>query len=82
MQSNGFIYFQNSKKEMLEINTFKTLSKHYFQPRIQTQVKLSTEFEDKTKTRKVQKNLPTSHFFVRHNIMVCSNNLQLVDQDR
>lgn len=35
MKSNGFIYFQDSKIEMLEMNTFKTLSQHYFQPRIQ-----------------------------------------------
>lgn len=48
---------------MLEMNTFKTLSKHYFQPRIQRKFKLSTEFEDKRKIRKVQKNLPTSHSF-------------------
>lgn len=82
MQSNGFIYFKNSKIEMLEMNTFKTLSKHYFQPRIQRQVKLSTEFEDKRKIRKVQKNLLTSHSFLRSNIMVCSTNMQLVDQDR
>jgi len=67
MQRNGFIYFKNSKIEMLEMNTFKTLSKHYFQPRIQRQVKLSTEFEDKRKISSEKFTYQSLFFEEQHN---------------
>lgn len=52
---------------MLEMNTFKTLSQHYFQPRIQRQFKLSTEFEDKRKISSEKFTYQSLFFEKQHN---------------